>query len=305
VKSFGVGALLMGLLSFASVANAQTANSQSDGRDYEALAYLPKDTLAAIVYFREQSTSDTQSLSQSLGIFRASYVLKYGNLSIVPFDALVPVVDVALYAPVPMQPGLTTTLHTSGVGDISYFPTIGYTIPENETTHTVLAATVYVTAPTGSYSSSRLVNIGDNRWRIQPQIGVSQRFLKLLTVDLVGNLAFYTSNTAFPTPNGYVTLTQNQTFGLEAHATADLTADTYLGVSYYMQAAGERDISAAMLPLTEYEPKQTVQTARFTLGVRVEKATLLLLQYNQDIDASGGAPITRFFGARLSHLAFF
>ena len=55
MKSFGVGALLMGLLSFASVANAQTANSQSDGRDYEALAYLPKDTLAAIVYFREQS----------------------------------------------------------------------------------------------------------------------------------------------------------------------------------------------------------------------------------------------------------
>ena len=99
---------------------------------------------------------------------------------------------------------------------------------------------------------------------------------------------------------------QNQTFGLEAHATADLSPDMYLGVSYYLQAAGERDVAAPMLPQTEWPmPEQTTQTLRFTLGVRVEKATSLLLQYNQDIAASEGAPITRFIGARLSHVAFF
>ncbi len=306
MKSFGVGALVIGLLSVASGANAQTANSQSDGRDYEALAYLPKDTLVGLAYFREVSTSNvpTHSLTQTQGIFRASYILKYGNLSIVPFDALLPVVDVAVYAPTP-TPGLTTTLHTSGVADLTYLPTIGYTIPENETTHTVIAATAYVTAPTGTYSSSDPVNIGDNRWRIQPQIGLSQRFLKLITFDLIGNLAFYTSNKEFFTPKGYVTMTQSQTFGLEAHLTADLTSDMYVGASYYLQAAGEQDVTAAVLPLSLYQPEQTTQTARFTLGVKVEKATLLLLQYNQDVAASGGAPITRFIGARLSHLAFF
>ena len=98
MKLFGVAALSLGMLTFASVVHAQTANSQSDGRDYEALAYLPKDTLVALTYFREVSTSDKQSLSQSQGIFRASYVLKYGNLAIVPFDAIVPVVDVTVYA---------------------------------------------------------------------------------------------------------------------------------------------------------------------------------------------------------------
>src|SRR6202012_5449211 len=114
---------------------AQVANNQTDGRDYEALAYLPKDTLVALGYFREQSTSDNTSFSQSLGIFRASYVLKYGDLAIVPFDALLPVVDATVYAPVPTSPGLTTVLHTSGVGDPTYLPTIGYIIPENEDTH--------------------------------------------------------------------------------------------------------------------------------------------------------------------------
>src|SRR3974390_1729890 len=52
VKSFAVGTLLMGLLSVASAAHAQVANSQTDVRDYEVLSYLPKDTLAAIAYFR-------------------------------------------------------------------------------------------------------------------------------------------------------------------------------------------------------------------------------------------------------------
>jgi Putative MetA-pathway of phenol degradation len=306
VKAFGGAALFIGLALYASSVHAQTANSQSDARDYDALAYLPKDTLVALTYFREVSSSDKESLTQTQGIFRASYVLKFGNLAIVPFDAILPVVDVAVYAPVPMQPGLTTTLHTSGLADLTYLPTIGYVIPENETTHTVIAATAYVTGPSGSYDASRLVNIGDNRWRIQPQVGVSQRFLKVATFDLIGSLAFYTTNTAFPTPQGFVTMKQNQTFGLEAHAAVDLSPDFYVSASYYLAAIGERDVEAPpVLPLSTYEPEQTVQSVRFSFGIRAEKATLLLLQYNQDIEETGGATISRFIGARLSHAIFF
>jgi hypothetical protein len=293
----------MGLLSVASAAHAQTANTQTDGRDYEVLAYLPKDTLALIGYARSVSSSDKTSLSQSLGVLRASYVLKFGNVSVVPFDATLPIVDVSVY--IPGMTGTSTVIHTSGIGDLTYLPTIGYTISEDETTHTVIAATANITGPTGSYSSAQPVNIGDNRWRIQPNLAVAQRFLKKLTVDLVGDLAFYTTNDAAFTPTGYVSMKQNQTFGLEAHVTADLSADMYVGASYYMNAIGERDISAAMLPLTQESASQTVQTVRFTYGIRIEKGTLLLLQYNQDIEESGGATISRFFGARLSHVAFF
>jgi hypothetical protein len=315
VKSFVVGTLLMtGWLSVASVAHAQTANTQTDGRDYEVLAYLPKDTLAAIAYYREVSSSDKTSLSQSLGVLRASYVLKFGNLSVVPFDVSLPIVDVSVYVPTipaaPMVapqvvPGTRTVIHESGLADATYLPTIAYTIPEQGTTHTVIAATAYLTAPTGSYDSSHPVNIGDNRWRIQPNVAVAQRFLNRMTVELIGGLAFYTTNNQFFTPMGYVSMTQNQTFGLDAHVTADLTPDLYVGASYYFAAIGERDVQAAMLPLTQADPSQTLQTVRFTFGIRAEKSTLLLLQYNQDIEESNGAGISRFIGARLSHAVFF
>jgi Putative MetA-pathway of phenol degradation len=306
VKWVAVTTFSAGLLSFASLAHAQTANSQTDGRDYEALAYLPKDTLVALTYFREVSTSDKSSLSQSQGIFRASYILKFGDLSIVPFDVLLPVVDVSVYIPaIPMAPvpGLSGTLHTSGLADATYLPTIGYTITENETSHTVIAATGYITAPTGSYDATRIVNIGDNRWRIQPQVAVSQRFLKAMTVDLVGSAAFYTKNSDFSAVPGQ-TMSQDQTFGFEAHATADLSKDMYIGLSYYLQAIGAKDVDTPGMPVAA-GPSQTLQTIRFTYGIGIEKATHLLLQYNQDIEESGGVSISRFIGARLSHAVFF
>jgi hypothetical protein len=299
------------VLSFAAVtgtvssAHAQVANNQTDGRDYEALAYLPKDTLVALAYFREQSTSDAPSFSQSLGIFRASYVLKYGNLAIVPFDALLPVVDATVYAPVAGMPGVTSTLHTSGTGDATYLPTIGYIIPEDDGAHTVIGATAYITAPVGDYDPDRPVNIGDHRWRIQPQIDVSQRFLKALTVDLVGSVALYTSNTKFNTfsPAGLVTMKQDPTLGLEAHVFGDLSPTFALGLSYYLAAVGQRTISIPQAP--PIDPKQTTQTLRFTFGIHVEKNTGLYLQYDQDIVTTNAAPIERFIGARLTHAMFF
>lgn len=311
MKRFRVRILAGAILSFAgatslaSSAGAQVANNQTDGRDYEALAYLPKDTLVAIAYFREASTSDTQSFSQSQGIFRASYVLKFGNLAIVPFDALLPVVDATVYVPLPMSP-LRETLHTSGVGDATYLPSIGYIIPENETTHTYIAATAYITAPVGSYDSARPVNIGDNRWRIQPQIGVGQRFLKALTFDLIGSMAFYTDNAKFGDGmGGTVTMKQDPTLGLEAHLFGDLTPTFFLGASYYLAAIGQESVVVPGAGTSPINDKETVQTTRFTFGIHVEKNTGVLLQYSQDIEASGGGSIGRFIGARFTHAMFF
>jgi hypothetical protein len=292
------------LLSSAPEARAQVANFQTDARDYEVLSYLPSGTVVPLGYFRQVSSSDVQSFSESEGIFRASTILKFGNLAVVPFDAILPVVDATVYAPVPMMPGATVTLHASGIGDATYLPSVAYIFREDDTTHTYVAATAYVTAPTGTYDASHPVNIGDNRWRIQPQVAVGQRFLKALTVDLIGSLATYTDNTTFGIGAGMpaVTMKQDITPGFEGHLAADLSPTFFLGTSYYLAAVGRRTIVAPGLPETTIDQQQTIQTLRFTFGVHVEKSSLLLIQYNQDVAASGGATISRFIGARFSHV---
>jgi hypothetical protein len=60
----------------------------------------------------------------------------------------------------------------------------------------ILGASLTVTMPTGQYDSSRLVNIGTNRWSFRPELGVSKA-LGPLTIELAGGLAFFTDNTNF------------------------------------------------------------------------------------------------------------
>jgi hypothetical protein len=303
MKLVSLGALAASLF-VPSLVAAQTAITQTDARDYEALTSLPSNTAAALGYFRHVSSSDSSSYSESLANFRALYILKFGGLALVPFDLMMPVVDVNVYVPAAPPSVGSTTLHASGLGDATYLPTVGYTVSEDDATHThtYFAFTPFITAPTGNYSSTNPVNIGDHRWRVQPQLVVGQRFMKAFTAEIEGNLALYTDNSTFGLPTGgTVTMKQAVTIGMEAHLAVDLSPTFYAAISYYVDALGKQtlDTPAGTAPLTD---AQTIQTLRFTYGINVTRGTNLLLQLNQDIEASGGATISRFFGARVAQV---
>jgi len=279
---------------------ASAAHAETDVRDGETLAHLPSNTVLGLGYYRHISTSDRepQNISENLTLFRAVYILKFGNLALVPFDMYMPVVDVNVFAP-------TGTLHTSGMGDLTYLPTIAYILPQGEN-NTFFLFNPNFSMPTGNYSSDRLVNIGTNRWTIKPQVAIGQRFLGSITAELVGNASFFTENSEslvpVPTPTGATflkpTLNQSATLGGEIHLTADLSKDFFLGTSYYVTANGKEKYGA---PINKEIDQPTVQSMRFTWGVHIEKNTLLLLQYTQDIAASHDGSISRWFGARISH----
>jgi hypothetical protein len=290
------------LLSLPAIARAET-----DARDYEALVALPNRALAAVIYYRHVSSSDTQSFSQDVGVIRAAYVLRFHNLSFVPFDAVLPVADVTVHVAPPALGGLAGTLHTSGIGDLEYFPTVGYLVPEGPVNNTYVAVTPYFFFPTGQYQAGHPVNIGANRYGFAQELNIGQRFLKIANVELVGSLAEYTDNTNALVAQMAATLkgsfTQKPTGAFTAHVSVDVAPSIYLSVSYYLTVAGEQHfISDALSVDVKTVPQQMTQTLRFGAGIRVEKTTLVLLQYNQDVATTNGATISRFFGARISHV---
>jgi hypothetical protein len=61
---------------------------------------------------------------------------------------------------------------------------------------TMLGASLTVRAPTGQYDSSRLINIGTNRWSFMPEIGVVQVMGKW-AVDAYVSIWFFTDNSDF------------------------------------------------------------------------------------------------------------
>jgi hypothetical protein len=166
----------------------------------------------------------------------------------------------------------------------------------------VIGASLYITAPVGSYDNTKNVNIGNHRWTIKPEIALGQRFMKRYTFELLGNITFYTDNTDFNVPAAHSaghTLAQSATPGLEAHFMADVTDVLEMGVSYYIFGNGKQtltDLGGALAT-----PQSTVNTVRGTVGIRIEQRSIIYLQYNQDLHASGEGSVSRFWGARIAH----
>jgi hypothetical protein len=110
----------------------------------------------------------------------------------------------------------------------------------------ILGGTLTVTAPTGQYDSSRLVNLGTNRWSVRPELGASQAFGPL-TMELSAGPTFFTDNNDFL--NGH-TRSQDPIISGQAHAINDfgsgiwgsLDAQYWIGGSTAIDGQGNHDL---------------------------------------------------------------
>jgi hypothetical protein len=77
----------------------------------------------------------------------------------------------------------------------------------------IVGASLQVIAPWSQYDSSRLVNIGTNRWLIKPQVGVS-KVIGQWTLEATAAVTLYTDNDDF---YGGSTRSQDPLYALQAH----------------------------------------------------------------------------------------
>jgi len=284
-----------------SLAAVPVAHAETDARDYEAPVFLPAGSTVTNTYVRHVTSSDKLELVENQALFRVSHIMKFGQLLVVPFDAFLPIADVTVFAPTGM-PGLTTAVNSSGLGDFTYLPSIGYFLPQDPLNHTYFGLTTYITAPTGSYKNTRPLNIGGNRWTFEPQLGVGQRFLDIFTAELVANVTLYGSNDQIEIPlAGRQTLKQEATYGVEAHVAADLSPTFYTGFDYYFRSDGRNHVEVGGSDI-QLAPSDHVHSLRYNFGIRIEKTSLLLLQFQEDLGATGNASLGRFVGMRFSHV---
>jgi hypothetical protein len=94
----------------------------------------------------------------------------------------------------------------------------------------LLGVSLRVVAPTGQYSSSKLINWGANRWAFKPEIGYSQRRGHWLLDGYAGGW-FYTTNQSFFT-GGAAAQPQSESpiLSLEGHLSYDLKPRFWLSL---------------------------------------------------------------------------
>jgi hypothetical protein len=95
----------------------------------------------------------------------------------------------------------------------------------------IVGASLQVTVPLGQYNSSKLLNVGTNRWSVKPELGMSKAWGSL-TVELIPGITFFTTNNDF---FGGKTLEQDPIYSLQGHLIYEFSPAFWaaLNTTYY------------------------------------------------------------------------
>ena len=137
-------------------------------------------------------------------------------------------------------------IHRSGVGDprlrlsVNLYGAPALEGPEfaqyraEHTTNTVVGASIAVTVPLGKYCDDCLINIGNNRWSVRPQIGVVHS-RGPWSFELTGSAFVFTDNDNFL---DNAVLKQKTLYALQAHAIYNFKPGLWASISTGYGAGG-------------------------------------------------------------------
>jgi hypothetical protein len=147
-------------------------------------------------------------------------------------EASVPVADLA-----GAVAGTTLRGSVTGTGDSSFVfgalvkgaPALGLKNFSAYDSTTTIGLSLTVTAPTGSYDSNRVLNLGSDRWSFKPELAVSHPFgpNHNWVLDGYANVYFFTDNSNY---HGRETLRQQPIPGLEGHLSYSFTSSIWASV---------------------------------------------------------------------------
>jgi hypothetical protein len=107
----------------------------------------------------------------------------------------------------------------------------------------IIGASLLVTAPSGEYMASKLVNIGTNRWSFMPSIGISKA-LKQWTFEGAAGVTFFTDNDEFLGSN---TRQQDPLFSVQGHVIYNFTRKLWVALDGTYYAGGRTSVNGGAL----------------------------------------------------------
>jgi len=126
----------------------------------------------------------------------------------------------------------------------------------------LIGASVQVGVPLGQYDSSKLINLGNNRWFIKPDIGISKAWGPL-TLELSQGVFFYTKNNDLLNGN---TLEQDPLYTTQAHLTYNIAPNAWAALDATYDYGGRTTINGV-----RGEDLHSTSRAGATVAVSVNK----------------------------------
>ena len=160
------------------------------------------------------------------------------------FDVILPYSELSGNATVAGQP---RERNVSGLNDprfrfsVNFYGAPALSVKEfaNYQQDLIIGASVQVSAPLGQYDKDKLVNIGNNRWFVKPDIGISKAWGGL-SLELSTGVYFFSKNDDF---FGGKTLEQDPIFTAQAHVTYILGRGIWAALSFNHDYGGRTTVN--------------------------------------------------------------
>jgi len=160
------------------------------------------------------------------------------------FDVILPYSELSGSAMVAGQP---RERNVSGLNDprfrfsVNFYGAPALSVQEfaNYQQDLIIGASVQVSAPLGQYDKDKLVNIGNNRWFVKPDIGISKAWGSL-SLELSTGVYFYSKNDEFFGGN---TLEEDPLYSTQAHVTYSFGRGIWAALSFNYDYGGRSTIN--------------------------------------------------------------
>ena len=169
----------------------------------------------------------------------------FGNSA--KFNMAVPYTDLsgsAVYAGQPIERKVEGFANPSFKLSVNFFgaPALAPKDFANYEQDLIVGASLQVSAPTGQYDDSRIVNISTNRWAIKPELGISKA-LGHWTLEGSAALTLYTDNTDF---YGGHTRVQDPLYAVQGHVIYAFASGIWASFDATYFAGGRTAINGAI-----------------------------------------------------------
>jgi hypothetical protein len=249
----------------------------------------PPGTFATLLYYKHISADNAYShgkkvandvgLSGNVGLLRPVYWLQAGPLIIDP-QFIIPFGGLSINQGSGLDAFNTSS---SGFGDSYWFATFWFV--HNNKTKTYIGFTPIFIAPTGTYTRSKALNLGSNRWSFDEQLGIVQGVEVIPGHNLYGEIQFhgqfYTNNNDYGATSA--TLSTNPEFDLEAHLSYDVTKSFWASADFYSVWGAQNSVNG----VSQHDALST-QTLGGTLAYSFAPGYQLALQYTTDVGVRTG-----------------
>jgi hypothetical protein len=149
----------------------------------------------------------------------------------------------------------------------------------------IIGASVQVSAPFGQYDSTKLVNLGNNRWFVKPELGISKAWGKF-TTELSTGVYYFSKNDNYFGGN---TLEQDPLYTAQIHVDYDMGRGMWAALSWTDDYGGRTTLNGV-----EQDDKQNNSRTGATLALPVDRNSSIKLYASTSLHTTVGSTFTMY-----------